>query len=312
MTTGPAASITLRSSAGSTLTVATSWASSATCAHARLMRKAAAAFRTASELPLQTCATLRWIPGVGSSDHAPFWRQGYRAFMVTDTAYHRNPYYHTAGDVPRRRSTTAGSLRAADGLAECFTQLAANVGREEGPRIPVTDDRGRAGSSPPRPRPGPLRSAAGPADPARSAGPGRSPLQALPSIACCCCELGPRSGRGNQWYGRMVWSVRPALSFRHTLRAICPTPGAAVKLSAGPPNVAQRTSAPASDGEGRSGHDGSVDTRRHQLGKLPDAVMSVRLGLTRIPPLDLRICRRQRNHRLPRSSDLFVQYRDAL
>ena len=81
-----------------------------------LMRKAAAAFRTASELPLETCATLRWIPGVGSSDHAPFWRQGYRAFMVTDTAYHRNPYYHTAGDVPRNRSTTAGSPRPSTAL----------------------------------------------------------------------------------------------------------------------------------------------------------------------------------------------------
>ena len=66
-----------------------------------LMQRAAAAFRAASELPLETCATFRWIPGVGWSDHAPFWRQGYRAFMVTDTAFHRNPYYHTAGDVPR-------------------------------------------------------------------------------------------------------------------------------------------------------------------------------------------------------------------
>ena len=65
-----------------------------------LMQRAAAAFRAASELPFETCATFRWIPGVGWSDHAPFWRQGYRAFMVTDTAFHRNPFYHTAGDVP--------------------------------------------------------------------------------------------------------------------------------------------------------------------------------------------------------------------
>jgi Zn-dependent M28 family amino/carboxypeptidase len=65
------------------------------------MQRAAAAFRAASQLPLETCATFRWIPGVGWSDHAPFWRQGYRAFMVTDTAFHRNPYYHTADDRPR-------------------------------------------------------------------------------------------------------------------------------------------------------------------------------------------------------------------
>ena len=86
------------------------------------MRKAAAAFRAAGDLPLETCATLRWIPGVGSSDHAPFWRQGYRAFMATDTAYHRNPHYHTAGDVPG--TLDYGRFAAAvAGLAGCFTRL---------------------------------------------------------------------------------------------------------------------------------------------------------------------------------------------
>ncbi|MBD1910568.1 MULTISPECIES: M28 family peptidase [unclassified Leptolyngbya] len=32
------------------------------------------------------------------SDHAPFWDQGYRAVMVTDTAFLRNPHYHKASD----------------------------------------------------------------------------------------------------------------------------------------------------------------------------------------------------------------------
>ena len=88
-----------------------------------LMQRAAAAFRAASELPLQTCATFRWIPGVGWSDHAPFWRQGYRAFMVTDTAFHRNPFYHTAGDVPG--TLDYGRFAAAvDGLTATFTAVA--------------------------------------------------------------------------------------------------------------------------------------------------------------------------------------------
>ena len=91
----------------------------------RPMQRAAAAFRAASGLPLETCATFRWIPGVGWSDHAPFWRQGYRAFMVTDTAFHRNPNYHTAGDVPG--TLDYGRFAAAvDGLAGCFTRLVAN------------------------------------------------------------------------------------------------------------------------------------------------------------------------------------------
>nr|WP_293081729.1 M20/M25/M40 family metallo-hydrolase [Moorena sp. SIO3H5] len=32
------------------------------------------------------------------SDHAPFWDQGYRALMVTDTAFLRNPHYHKPSD----------------------------------------------------------------------------------------------------------------------------------------------------------------------------------------------------------------------
>jgi aminopeptidase YwaD len=34
----------------------------------------------------------------GFSDHYPFWRQKYRAIMVTDTAMLRNPHYHKASD----------------------------------------------------------------------------------------------------------------------------------------------------------------------------------------------------------------------
>lgn len=38
------------------------------------------------------------IPQTRLSDHSPFWDQGYRALMVTDTAFMRNPYYHQAND----------------------------------------------------------------------------------------------------------------------------------------------------------------------------------------------------------------------
>lgn len=40
-----------------------------------------------------------WImPAVRLSDHASFWDKGYKAVMVTDSAFFRNPHYHTAGD----------------------------------------------------------------------------------------------------------------------------------------------------------------------------------------------------------------------
>jgi Zn-dependent M28 family amino/carboxypeptidase len=32
------------------------------------------------------------------SDHSPFWDRGYRAIMVTDTAFMRNPHYHQRSD----------------------------------------------------------------------------------------------------------------------------------------------------------------------------------------------------------------------
>ena len=38
------------------------------------------------------------IPQTRLSDHSPFWDQGYRAIMVTDTSFMRNPYYHKASD----------------------------------------------------------------------------------------------------------------------------------------------------------------------------------------------------------------------
>lgn len=49
----------------------------------------------------------RWLPAgmkgqiiqaTRLSDHSPFWDRGYRAIMVTDTAFMRNPHYHKASD----------------------------------------------------------------------------------------------------------------------------------------------------------------------------------------------------------------------
>lgn len=40
----------------------------------------------------------RIVPQTRLSDHAHFWDQGYRAMMVTDTAYLRNPHYHKPSD----------------------------------------------------------------------------------------------------------------------------------------------------------------------------------------------------------------------
>lgn len=38
------------------------------------------------------------IPNVRLSDHASFWDRGYKAVMITDTAFYRNPHYHRRSD----------------------------------------------------------------------------------------------------------------------------------------------------------------------------------------------------------------------
>ena len=38
------------------------------------------------------------MPNVRLSDHASFWDQGYKAVMLTDSAFYRNPHYHQVSD----------------------------------------------------------------------------------------------------------------------------------------------------------------------------------------------------------------------
>ena len=40
----------------------------------------------------------RILPSIRLSDHASFWDQGFKAVMVTDSAFFRNPYYHLPSD----------------------------------------------------------------------------------------------------------------------------------------------------------------------------------------------------------------------
>lgn len=69
---------------------------------AGLVRSAVSAFRRHSPFPAESAALPGWVPGVGWSDQWSFWRNGYRAIMVTDTAPFRYPWYHTSADTPGR------------------------------------------------------------------------------------------------------------------------------------------------------------------------------------------------------------------
>lgn len=89
----------------------------------RLLKRAVAAFRAASDFPLEQAALPGFIPGVGWSDHLSFWRQGYRAFMVTDTAFFRYDGYHTEHDTPDRVGY-AELAEVTEGLAAVVAALA--------------------------------------------------------------------------------------------------------------------------------------------------------------------------------------------
>ena len=65
-----------------------------------LVHNAISHFRKISVLPSQGIAAFESIPGVNMSDHASFWKHGYEAIMITDTAFYRNPYYHSRQDKP--------------------------------------------------------------------------------------------------------------------------------------------------------------------------------------------------------------------
>jgi hypothetical protein len=67
-----------------------------------LVRRFIGAFRQHTQFPSEGAALWGWIPGVGWSDHWAFWKEGYPAIMVTDTALFRYPAYHTAGDTPEK------------------------------------------------------------------------------------------------------------------------------------------------------------------------------------------------------------------
>ncbi|MEW5806388.1 MAG: M28 family peptidase [Acidobacteriota bacterium] len=64
----------------------------------RFVRECARIFRKHSNFDIQSVSVPRFIPGVDFSDHWSFWKEGYRAAMVTDTAFYRYDDYHTSHD----------------------------------------------------------------------------------------------------------------------------------------------------------------------------------------------------------------------
>jgi hypothetical protein len=54
--------------------------------------------REAGPLPVSAMSAPGFVTGVDFSDHLNYWKFGYQAVMVTDTAFLRNPNYHAPTD----------------------------------------------------------------------------------------------------------------------------------------------------------------------------------------------------------------------
>ncbi|MDX1764308.1 MAG: M20/M25/M40 family metallo-hydrolase [bacterium] len=63
-----------------------------------LVKRVERGLKRRQEIGVESIATFSWVPGVDFSDHYSFYKEGYRAVMITDTAFYRNPHYHMGTD----------------------------------------------------------------------------------------------------------------------------------------------------------------------------------------------------------------------
>jgi Zn-dependent M28 family amino/carboxypeptidase len=66
----------------------------------RLVRTVRDGMQQATPLPVHSINAPRIVPGIAFSDHLNYWHAGYDAVMITDTAFYRNPHYHSPSDTP--------------------------------------------------------------------------------------------------------------------------------------------------------------------------------------------------------------------
>jgi len=89
----------------------------------RTLRSVFTAFREASDFPAEKLAAPALVPGIAWSDQLSFWREGYPAAMVTDTAFHRYRHYHQPTDTPEKLDYER-MAQVVEGLAGTLESLA--------------------------------------------------------------------------------------------------------------------------------------------------------------------------------------------
>lgn len=88
-----------------------------------LLRRVVASFRRQSAIPSEGAAGPESIRALGRSDQWSYWKFGWPAVMVTDTAPYRYPHYHTLRDTPDKLDYDR-LLRVVKGLEGVVRDLA--------------------------------------------------------------------------------------------------------------------------------------------------------------------------------------------
>lgn len=85
----------------------------------KLLKSTVKSFRKHTDFPSEGLAAPAWVKGVAWSDHHQFWKKGYSALMITDTAFFRYPHYHTLEDTPDKMDFDK-TARVVSGLNRVF------------------------------------------------------------------------------------------------------------------------------------------------------------------------------------------------
>ena len=64
----------------------------------RLVGEVKKSLAAPSQLPVESLTAMSFVPGVSFSDHQSYWKFGYPAVMITDSAFYRNNNYHKPSD----------------------------------------------------------------------------------------------------------------------------------------------------------------------------------------------------------------------
>lgn len=89
----------------------------------KIVKTVRRAMSQATPLNVESLNAPRLLPGVALSDHLNYWWAGYPAAMITDTAFYRNPNYHSALDTPDTLDYER-MAQVVDGVRSAVTMLA--------------------------------------------------------------------------------------------------------------------------------------------------------------------------------------------